>query len=422
MSQLDTYPLCNACLHMNAPQVVHCARCGAPLVSMVRRPADGAKAVDSDCAALEVMQREGLLPNPQSLAMLSSLAAGAPPLSPRRPRTVPVKGGSRPSGSKAAVLDAGAAAPWRALPASLPAPSFAAAAAAPLTLPHPAPWRAGLQHALPKPSLGAEGSGRVLSQSLGGAQEDDDDEEEDEEGRVYRVHDPRKSLEDKWDVAALRHEFDAHYGLTFRDECVSAAQAAALDLPASCAEEAEEGDGTVSVWDRNRPFANRTCAGSAPVFLRRTLSSPAFAQSRNMFTAVQLAIRLHRALRRACTEVGVGKYVNRDVFWGHGLSGKGHTTPGQSHPYILERLRALTMLGPGDLFTDIGHGEGCAVIATAALTGCSAYGVELFPSRHDAAAAVLAGFLRRVRGNRVLAAALGEECALPAEEVTGGGG
>ena len=55
--------------------------------------------------------------------------------------------------------------------------------------------------------------------------------------------------------------------------------------------------------------------------------------------------------------------------------------PGQTHPKVLERIRSITCLGPGDLFVDVGHGEGFAALGMALTSGCSVLGIEVVASR-----------------------------------------
>ena len=161
------------------------------------------------------------------------------------------------------------------------------------------------------------------------------------------------------------------------------------------------------IWQKRRPYANRLAAHLPPIYLRRSVHLPShFAFSRKMFLALGVTVRLHRAMRSACVAVGVGRYVTRDAHWN---IQQGETTPGQSHPFILDRIRSLTLLKPGDLFVDVGHGEGVAAITLAATTGCSALGVEIVPSRHRNCLSVMREFLARVRRNRLLATACGEQ-------------
>lgn len=99
--------------------------------------------------------------------------------------------------------------------------------------------------------------------------------------------------------------------------------------------------------------------------------------------AILTHMRMTRALRqRTKKRVDSKRYVVDD---GADRIG-GQTTslaPGQAKPRLLQRVRAICLLAPNDIFFDVGSGEGFAAMALGAATGCHAYGIEIVPWRHQ---------------------------------------
>ena len=99
--------------------------------------------------------------------------------------------------------------------------------------------------------------------------------------------------------------------------------------------------------------------------------------------AILTHMRMTRALRqRTKKRVDSKRYVVDD---GADRIG-GQTTslaPGQAKPRLLQRVRAICLLAPNDIFFDVGSGEGFAAMSLGAATGCHAYGIEIVPWRHQ---------------------------------------
>lgn len=191
--------------------------------------------------------------------------------------------------------------------------------------------------------------------------------------------------------------------------------------------------------DISRPFVNRTHPAACPVFLRRNVRDSRFAWTRTLYSSVLRSIRIHREIRVSMLVHNLKNYINRDrkpvstVGSSSSSSGAGTGTgaeadveamaggigkmpayvasglkAGQAHPYLIERMRSICGLRRGDLLVDVGHGEGAAVLACAALTGCMAYGVEVVPQRAELSFEVLHTFLTMARSGRDSSAMCGE--------------
>ena len=63
--------------------------------------------------------------------------------------------------------------------------------------------------------------------------------------------------------------------------------------------------------------------------------------------------------------------------------------PGRVAHNTLQRVAYLTSLGPGDLFLDVGSGDGAACCMATLLTGCFSMGIEIVPSRYTQSACLL---------------------------------
>eukprot|EP01138_Halocafeteria_seosinensis_P007811 gb/GECG01007981.1/.p1 GENE.gb/GECG01007981.1/~~gb/GECG01007981.1/.p1 ORF type:complete len:969 (+),score=95.47 gb/GECG01007981.1/:1-2907(+) len=71
--------------------------------------------------------------------------------------------------------------------------------------------------------------------------------------------------------------------------------------------------------------------------------------------------------------------------------------PGRVHEDVLQRICSITGLRPNDLFIDIGSGDGYAVLALAAISGCHAIGIEVIESRFNLSKKVAETFSKCLR-------------------------
>lgn len=152
---------------------------------------------------------------------------------------------------------------------------------------------------------------------------------------------------------------------------------------------------SLSSWDCT------TSDSDSPQRVRRR-PSPSLIRS-----IVHRDVRIIRAVRRTTRSL-VGKHYVLDD--GADKIGQQTTSlaPGQAKPRLLERLRAICMLGPDDLVVDVGSGEGFAALVLAATSGCHAYGCEIVPWRFQDSVNVTKKFCSIIRESKSsLAAACG---------------
>ena len=139
---------------------------------------------------------------------------------------------------------------------------------------------------------------------------------------------------------------------------------------------------------------------------------------RFLYDTLQRDIVSYHLLRHTTLELfpklqASGGYVIKDGFTTSGLENSlgrkqmDSLTPGLAHPRVMQRLRALTALAPGDLVVDVGHGEGFACLGLAMASGCSAFGVEVVPRRAKGSTALFAKMVGRMIGSRTLAVSAG---------------
>jgi hypothetical protein len=122
-------------------------------------------------------------------------------------------------------------------------------------------------------------------------------------------------------------------------------------------------------------------ARTAAAQQRAAVAPSVLAAHDSILAAVRRDIRLYRLLKRARRQ---GARIKRYVHDDGTVRVKDQTwslCPGQSHPRLLQRVRAITMLGAGDTLVDVGSGEGFAALGLAATAGCTVLGVEVVPSR-----------------------------------------
>lgn len=168
-------------------------------------------------------------------------------------------------------------------------------------------------------------------------------------------------------------------------------------LSETSASSASEDDGrSLSSWDQSLDSASDADSPHA-ARQRRRRQRPLDQFDEGVGDAILADMRLTRALRqRTQKRVDSKRYVVDD---GADRIGDQTTSlaPGQAKPRLLQRLRAICLLGPSDAFFDVGSGEGFAAVALSAATGCHAYGVEIVPWRHQDSVDIAKKFCKSMR-------------------------
>lgn len=84
---------------------------------------------------------------------------------------------------------------------------------------------------------------------------------------------------------------------------------------------------------------------------------------------------LHNCLEQLNIEKNVVTDNRQTPYQGESLH------PGRVHEGVVQRIYSITGIRPNDFFIDIGSGDGYAVLALAAISGCHGMGVEVIDSR-----------------------------------------